>query len=421
MPALFNLPYADVGQGIIPSDGALLYFYDVDGVTPKNTWENYAMSVLNSNPVESDADGIFPAIWISGDYSVTLKDKNGVQIWNAPYVTSTSGVATVTQVSDYSSFGTYYEDSGVADAYILTNPEGLVPPELVDGQYQEGMLIRFTVNNANTGTCAVEVASGPSVKFRTVSDTNLAANDLLADGTEYFASFRAAYDSGNGAFMIVSSSGGGNYVLKSGDTMTGALNMSGAAVNMAWGATIASASSINLETATGNCVYISGSSTISSITLDDGHIRWVLFLGAATLVHSSVLLLPGGANITAAQNDIACFVGDTIGVTRCVTYSRYSGVPVSGLGIGQTYHDVTASRVAGTTYTNSRSVPIGIYVKVDGSDTGVGVTVSGSQVSVSSTAGATGNDVNSASAIVPAGATYSVQNYGGTLTWFELY
>lgn len=86
MATLFTLPFADVGQGIVPSDGAKLYFYAFGTSTPKDTYTTSALSTANSNPVEADADGLFPAIWLSGMYSATLKDKNGVQIWYAPEV-----------------------------------------------------------------------------------------------------------------------------------------------------------------------------------------------------------------------------------------------------------------------------------------------------------------------------------------------
>ncbi len=86
MATLFTLPFAYVGQGIVPSDGAKLYFDAFGTSTPKDTYTTSALSTPNSNPVEADADGMFPAIWLSGAYSVTLKDKNGVQIWYAPEV-----------------------------------------------------------------------------------------------------------------------------------------------------------------------------------------------------------------------------------------------------------------------------------------------------------------------------------------------
>lgn len=77
MTSRFIIPVADVGGGINPSDGALLYFYDPGTNDPKGTFANEAGSVDNTHPVVSDANGIFPEIWLSGDYKVVLRNKNG--------------------------------------------------------------------------------------------------------------------------------------------------------------------------------------------------------------------------------------------------------------------------------------------------------------------------------------------------------
>lgn len=106
-------------------------------------------------------------------------------------------------------------------------------------------------------------------------------------------------------------------LIKTGDTMTGAID---------WkhGADIASAATINLETAGGNYVNVTGTTGITGITLNDGALRVVHFTGILTLTNSATLAL-GGANITTAVDDIAVFMGDAGGVTRLVSYSRGAG------------------------------------------------------------------------------------------------
>jgi hypothetical protein len=81
MATIFNLPFADVGSGIKPSDGAQLFFYETGTDTFKNTFTTSAASVANSNPVIASPTGVFPQIYLTGKYWVTLKDKNNVQIW----------------------------------------------------------------------------------------------------------------------------------------------------------------------------------------------------------------------------------------------------------------------------------------------------------------------------------------------------
>lgn len=92
------------------------------------------------------------------------------------------------------------------------------------------------------------------------------------------------------------------------------------------GADVASATTTNLETATGDLVDVTGTTTITAITLNEGHERTVRFTGALTLTHGASLVLPGAANITTAAGDFAVFRGYAASVVRCVSYDRASGV-----------------------------------------------------------------------------------------------
>lgn len=87
------------------------------------------------------------------------------------------------------------------------------------------------------------------------------------------------------------------------------------------GADVASAATVNLESAGGNLVDITGATTITALTLADGHERTVRFTGALTLTNGASLVLPGAANITTAAGDFAIFRGYASGVVRCVGYT----------------------------------------------------------------------------------------------------
>lgn len=91
------------------------------------------------------------------------------------------------------------------------------------------------------------------------------------------------------------------------------------------GADIASASTIVLDTATGDIVDVTGTVTITAITLAEGRECTVRFTGVLTLTNGASLLLPGAANITTAAGDYAIFRGYASGVVRCVLYSPLSG------------------------------------------------------------------------------------------------
>lgn len=140
----------------------------------------------------------------------------------------------------------------------------------------------------------------------------------------------------------------------------------GGAVNESQGADIASASTINLMTATGNYVVVTGTTAITAITLAQGAQRRVRFAGALTLTNGASLILPGSANITTAAGDIAIFVGEAAGVVRCVNYQRADG---SALVVANPdFFFRLDSAVAGANATGAQSV------------FGVGVTLAGSTV-----------------------------------------
>lgn len=89
----------------------------------------------------------------------------------------------------------------------------------------------------------------------------------------------------------------------------------------AQGTDVSSAGTINLDSATGDIVDVTGTTTITAITLSQGKRRIVRFTGALTLTHGASLVLPGGVNILTVAGDMAIFAGYAAGVVRCVSYS----------------------------------------------------------------------------------------------------
>lgn len=111
--------------------------------------------------------------------------------------------------------------------------------------------------------------------------------------------------------------------------------MTSKALNFAQGADIASATTTDIGAATGNYVNITGTGTITGFgTVQAGTTRWLKFAGACTLTHNATsLILPTGANITAAANDTALFVSEGSGNWRCLCYHRTSGLPLGQTAI----------------------------------------------------------------------------------------
>lgn len=89
----------------------------------------------------------------------------------------------------------------------------------------------------------------------------------------------------------------------------------------AQGADIASATTINLDTATGDYVHVTGTTTITGVTLKQGQERTIVFDDALTFTNGASLLLPGAANITTAAGDTAVLRGEASSVVRCISYT----------------------------------------------------------------------------------------------------
>ena len=88
------------------------------------------------------------------------------------------------------------------------------------------------------------------------------------------------------------------------------------------GADIASAATIDLDASTGDVVDVTGTTTITAITLGDGVEKTVRFTGILTLTDGASLELPGSADIVTAVGDVAVFRGDSGSIVRCIAYQR---------------------------------------------------------------------------------------------------
>lgn len=183
-------------------------------------------------------------------------------------------------------------------------------------------------------------------------------------------------------------------------------------------ANMASASTVELSTATSNYVNITGTTTITAFGAESSGIQVLLkFAGALTLTHHSTsLILPGGNNITTAAGDVAEFVSEGSGNWRCLWYRRaYGNAIVSvkdfgAVGDGVT-NDTTAIQAAVTSLTQGQILyfPAGQYlmgqVIFDGKSN-VGVSAYGARFTLSG---------NSAGFLVK-GICSGIYVAGGTIT-----
>ena len=98
------------------------------------------------------------------------------------------------------------------------------------------------------------------------------------------------------------------------------------------GTTLASASTVDLSTATGDYVDISGTTTINAFgTVADGRSFELTFTGALTVNHDpAALILPGGEDFVAAAGDTMRLRSLGSGNWRCTGITRASGAGITG-------------------------------------------------------------------------------------------
>jgi hypothetical protein len=175
-----------------------------------------------------------------------------------------------------------------------------------------------------------------------------------------------------------------------------------------------------MSTQNANNVSITGG-TITGITdlaVADGG------TGRSTLTANNVVL----GNGTSAVNFVAPSTSGNLLVSNGTTWTSAtlasSGVKL-GLGItGEVWNNVTGSRSANTTYTNSYAYPIMVNIQLHSGSSGTNPSylyVNGSAVANVQGGGWTGGMDAVCSAIVPPGATYSTNSSAAGSSWWELY
>lgn len=179
-----------------------------------------------------------------------------------------------------------------------------------------GTTISSSVQNATMADVANEITNSIPRDGSAPPTANIPMGNFKITGLLNGSAAQDAAAFGQIAAAITANNA--NYLPLAGGTLTGALNEK-------QGADIASAATIDLTAATGNYEHITGTTTITAITLAQGARRTVVFDGILTLTNGASLLLPTSANIITAAGDTAVFIGEAAGVVRCIDYTRKTG------------------------------------------------------------------------------------------------
>ncbi len=187
-------------------------------------------------------------------------------------------------------------------------------------------------------------------------------------------------------------------------------------------ADVASAATVVVPTTTDHIQITGNTGPITGFTIAAGRTVFVRFTGTPVLTNNASIVTQTGANIAVQANDTCVLRATAANVVEVLYYTR--GIP-QALGDGQSWQDLTASRVAGTLYTNTTGRVI--KFAVSGIITAnLGTTnyfeVNGVVVGIVAGNGATANQHYAQAYEVPAGHTYRVLSVAGVSIqrWSEL-
>lgn len=208
---------------------------------------------------------------------------------------------------------------GVANGYAALDgggkiPAAQLPASVIGGVSYQGLW------NATTNSPALVSSVGTKGHYYKVSASGSTAINGISDWAigDWVIFNGTTWDKIDNTDAVTSVAG-----------RTGAVVLTQADVGLAkllvTGASVASAATLNLDTATGDYVLITGTTSITAVTLADGQRRRVRFAAALTLANGASLILPSGASIVTAAGDTAELQGEASGVVRFVNYFRATG------------------------------------------------------------------------------------------------
>lgn len=275
--------------------------------------------------------------------------------------------------------GEYLLDTGAANAYVVAMNPAVI-------RYASGLTVKFRIAHSISGNSTLNAGPGPVPLVR--DDGTPTQNGDGPAGSIV----TATYDAPAGAFLI-------NSVVPSQiAAQIGAILAASPALGGT--PTVPTAVAGTVTTQAASCEFVG--KAIAGISV-----------AQATETVAGIAQIATQAAATAGTDGTSIITPKTLAAVLAAIQT--------GIGVGQTWQDVTSSRAAGTTYTNTTGKPIvvsvmsgggamtsGFYLLVDG--------VRAAEMPYISSGGAAG----SMAAVVPNGSSYSITAGCPKSYWSEL-
>ena len=301
--------------------------------------------------------------------------------------------------------------------------------------YANGQIFTLIPANSNTGAVTININGLGAKSITKNGSTALVAGDLVAGVT-----YSLQYDGTRFQKIAGSDYAKSDNYAKSGanSDITSLSGLTGDITGLFSGATIADRVLFKTSTTNAGTVLTltpNGTSATSYLELHNSSTPDVASSYTSISVSSGVSALVSGKSGAGSYLPLAFYTsnsekfrigtngqiglgGANYGSSGNVLTSNGSGsAPTwqafSGLGVGQTWQDLTGSRSSGVTYTNSTGKPIQVIMSNNSPGTASIITVGGVTIFNETVLGPH-------SFIVPDGSTYVVSGGGGVIYWSEL-
>ena len=337
-----------------------------------------ASTITRTDFTATSGQTVFTISYVAGAIDVY---RNGIKLANADY-TATNGTS-------------------------VTLATGAITGDLIECVVYSVIAIAATVSTFSGGSTGLMPATATSGAI-TLAGTLAIANGGT-NSTATATAGGAAYGTGT-AYAVTAAGTSGNVLISAG------------AAAPAFGALAIGTANTNISGALTATNGGTGVATLSGIAFGNGTSAFTAASTAQVLAVVGVLpVANGGSGVssvtagsiqvgagTSAQTEVAPSTSGNVLTSNGTAWT--SAAPSGGLGVSQTWQNMSASRAAGTTYTNSTGKPIFVYVVS-------GVTAT---ITVSGITSQAFSSYTVASFIVPNAGTYSVSSVNTGVYWLEL-